>query len=101
MCSAAIPRSSHSAACLLNIVNPNPQAGAEFGAASAGIGGDLIVGAPFDNTAGIGAGIVYLFDGTFRLADRGDRQPAAGVVDRLRLGGRIRRVECLDRLAAG
>ena len=55
-----------------------------FGAAVAGIGGNLIVGAPFDNTAGTGAGIVYLFRRHDRRADRGDRQPASGGVDRLR-----------------
>ncbi len=49
---------------LLDIANPHPQAGAQFGAAVAGIGANLIVGAPFDNTAGTGAGIVYLFSGT-------------------------------------
>ena len=39
---------------LLDIANPDSQAGAEFGAALAGIGGDVIVGAPFDSTAGTG-----------------------------------------------
>ena len=46
---------------LHKIVNPIPQPGAEFGAGLSGLAGDVIV-APFDNTAGIGAGIVYLFD---------------------------------------
>ena len=46
---------------LFHIANPDSQAGARFGAAIAGVGANLIVGAPFDNTAGAGAGTVYLF----------------------------------------
>jgi len=49
---------------LLDISNPDAQAGAEFGAAVAGIGSNVIVGAPADNTAGTGTGTVYLFNGT-------------------------------------
>ncbi len=49
---------------LLDITNPDSQAGSQFGAAVAGIGSDVIVGAPSDNTAGPGAGIVYVFSGT-------------------------------------
>src|SRR5262249_1431564 len=52
---------------LLDIANPHPQAGAEFGGALSGIGATLIVGAPFDTTAGPGAGTVYLFSGTTGL----------------------------------
>ncbi len=51
-------------AMLLDITNPDLQAGSRFGAAVAGIGNNLIVGAPSDNTAGAGTGTVYLFDGT-------------------------------------
>ncbi len=49
---------------LLDITNPDLQAGSQFGAAVAGIGSDVIAGAPSDNTAGPGAGIVYVFSGT-------------------------------------
>jgi Ca2+-binding RTX toxin-like protein len=49
---------------LLNIANPDAQAGSRFGAAVAGIGDNLIVAAPADDTAGPGTGTVYLFDGT-------------------------------------
>ena len=42
---------------LLDIANPHPQAGSQFGGAVSGIGANLIVGAPFNNTAGTGAGI--------------------------------------------
>ena len=49
---------------LLEITNPDAQAGSRFGAAVAGIGDNVIVGAPSDSTAGPGAGTVYLFDGT-------------------------------------
>ncbi len=46
---------------LFHIADPDHLAGARFGAAIAGISNNLIVAAPFDNTAGSGAGIVYLF----------------------------------------
>ncbi len=40
------------------------RSGSEFGAAVAGIGDNLIVGAPLDVTGGAGAGSVYVIDGT-------------------------------------
>jgi Ca2+-binding RTX toxin-like protein len=46
---------------LFHIADPDHLAGDQFGAAIAGISANLIVGAPFDNTAGAGAGTVYLF----------------------------------------
>ena len=49
---------------LLEITNPDAQAGSRFGAAVAGIGDNVIVGAPSDDAAGPGAGTVYVFDGT-------------------------------------
>ncbi len=49
---------------LLDIANPDTQAGAEFGAALAAIGSDVVVGAPSANTSEPGAGIVYVFNGT-------------------------------------
>ncbi len=54
---------------LLKIKNPDSQAGSEFGAAVAGIGNNVIVGAPSDSTAGAGTGTVYLFDGTSGAED--------------------------------
>jgi cysteine-rich repeat protein len=49
---------------ILTIENPTPAPGDEFGAAVAAIGNDILVGAPFDNTAAAHAGAAYLFDGT-------------------------------------
>ncbi len=49
---------------LVKFINPDGQAGSGFGAAVAGIGDNVIVGAPSDSTAGAGTGTVYLFDGT-------------------------------------
>ena len=49
---------------LLHVSNPDAQPGSQFGAAVAGDGNDLLVGAPADNTGGAGTGTVYLFDGT-------------------------------------
>ena len=49
---------------IVNIANPVAQAGAEFGSALAGIGANVIVGAPFGGMAGSDAGIVYLFSFT-------------------------------------
>ncbi len=46
---------------IVDIANPVSQAGAEFGSAVAGIGANVIVGAPFAGAAGSHAGIVYLF----------------------------------------
>ncbi len=46
------------------IDNPTPVAGDEFGISLALLGGDILVGADFDDTAGSDAGAAYLFDGT-------------------------------------
>ncbi len=48
---------------LLAVPNPHAQAGSRFGASLWGMGINLVVGAPFDNTAGLSAGSVFLFDG--------------------------------------
>ena len=42
--------------------NPTPQAGDAFGSAIAAVGGNLLIGAPFDDTAGLDAGAAYLVD---------------------------------------
>ena len=49
---------------LVKFINPDGLASSGFGAAVAGIGNNVIVGAPSDSTAGAGTGTVYLFDGT-------------------------------------
>ena len=48
---------------LLSLANPDAQPGAQFGASVAGIELNVIVGVPFDNTAGTAAGMVDIFDG--------------------------------------
>ena len=48
---------------LLTIENPTPTPNDEFGVAVAVVGGNVLVGAPFDDTAGSNAGAAYLFDG--------------------------------------
>ena len=47
----------------LVIENPTPAPGDEFGAAVAVVGGNIAVGAPFDDTVATDAGAAYLFDG--------------------------------------
>ena len=48
----------------LVIENPTPASGDEFGASVAVAGGNIAVGAPFDDTAAVNAGAAYVFDGT-------------------------------------
>ena len=48
---------------LRTFLNPTPGAGDGFGFAVAALGGNVLVGAPFDDTAGPDAGAVYLFNG--------------------------------------
>ena len=43
--------------------SPNPALGDSFGWSVAGVGGNVLVGAPFDDTEGRDAGAAYLFDG--------------------------------------
>jgi hypothetical protein len=47
-----------------SIANPNPSPEAQFGYAVAVVGGNVLVGAPFDDAAATDAGAAYLFDGT-------------------------------------
>ena len=49
---------------VLTVNDPTSQAGARFGAAVAGMGSNLVIGAPGDNTAGAGAGAAYVVNGT-------------------------------------
>ena len=49
--------------CLHTFVNPEPAEDDYFGRAVAGIGKDVLIGAPYDDLDGSNAGIVYLFDG--------------------------------------
>ncbi len=45
-------------------LNPTPAAYDDFGVAVAGLGSDVLIGANLDDTAGVDAGAVYLFDAT-------------------------------------
>jgi hypothetical protein len=50
---------------LLTIPNPSPNLlEPNFGFSVAGVGGNILVGAPFDGAGGEGVGIAFLFDGT-------------------------------------
>jgi Ca2+-binding RTX toxin-like protein len=49
-------------ALLQTFRNPTPQPNDEFGTALAAVGGNLLVGAPGDDSAGADAGAAYLFD---------------------------------------
>ena len=43
-------------------VNPAPSINDEFGVSVAGVGNNVLVGAPYDNATGTDSGTVYLFD---------------------------------------
>ena len=49
---------------LLTLQKPTPVANDQFGFSVAGVGSNLAVGAPYDDTGGTDAGAVYVFDGT-------------------------------------
>ncbi len=49
---------------LRTLANPTANPGDEFGFAVATVGSKVVVGAPFDDTAGSDAGAVYVFDGS-------------------------------------
>ena len=85
---------------LLDITNPDSQAGAQFGAALAGIGSDVIVGAPFDNTAASRRRHRLCLQRDDRGGAGGDTEPASHDVDRVRLGGRVGGAQRAHRLAA-
>ncbi len=55
--------SGSTAALLRTFQNPTADPGDEFGFAVAVVGATVVVGAPFDDTAGPDAGAVYVFDG--------------------------------------
>jgi len=50
-------------ALLRTINNPTPESGDSFGWSVAGVGNNVLVGAPLDNTGAISAGSAYLFNG--------------------------------------
>src|SRR5262245_24298411 len=54
-------------ALLASIPNPTPSAGDAFGAAVADAAGNVLIGAPYDDTAASNAGAAYLFDVTGTL----------------------------------
>ena len=49
---------------LLTLLNPTPAAGDRFGWPVAAVGGNVLVGANYDDTGAADAGAAYLFDGT-------------------------------------
>ncbi len=53
---------SKTGALLHTFLNPDPALGDSFGWSVAGVGGNVLVGAPLDDTAGRSAGAAYLFD---------------------------------------
>ncbi|MCC6766611.1 MAG: DUF4215 domain-containing protein [Deltaproteobacteria bacterium] len=66
---------------LRTFLNPTPGAGDGFGYSVAAVGGDVLVGAPFDDTAGPDAGAVYLFSGASGALLKTFTNPAAGTND--------------------
>jgi cysteine-rich repeat protein len=55
--------SGNTAVLLRTLQNPTPDPGDEFGFAVATVGTNVVIGAPFDDSAGEDAGAVYVFDG--------------------------------------
>jgi len=49
---------------LLSIPNPEPSENANFGYSVAAVGGNILVGCPYDDTGARDAGAAYLFDGS-------------------------------------
>jgi VCBS repeat-containing protein len=66
---------------LQTLVSPIPTVGDKFGRAVAGIGDDLLVGAPLDDTANRDAGAVYLFDAATGTLLQRFLSPTAGAND--------------------
>jgi cysteine-rich repeat protein len=69
-------------AVLRTFEDPVPDPGDEFGFAVAGVGPWVVVGAPFDGTAGPQAGAVYVFDGATGGLVRTLLNPTPGRNDR-------------------
>ncbi|MEO6026113.1 MAG: DUF4215 domain-containing protein [Candidatus Binatia bacterium] len=68
-------------ALLRTFQNPNPGPGDDFGAAVAGLGSNVLVAAPADDTAGPNAGAVYLFNSATGVLIRTFLNPDPGVND--------------------
>ena len=83
---------------LLDITNPTSQPASDFGAAVAGIGNNVIVGAPTVDLAGAIGG-VYLFDGTTGAEITSIANPDPSTTSWFWLGGGICRAQHPDRLA--
>lgn len=67
----------------LTLLNPAPAAADVFGRAVAGLGANLLVGAPFDDAGAADAGGAYLFDGGTGALLRTFAKPAPAASDRL------------------
>jgi hypothetical protein len=55
---------SSTGALLHTFLNPTPAAGDWFGMCVAGVGNNALIGALYDDTAGVDAGAAYLFNGS-------------------------------------
>ena len=66
---------------LLTITNPNPGVDDNFGFSVAGVGSDILVGAPNDDTSGSNTGAVYLFDGSTGALLETFTNPTAAIDD--------------------
>ncbi len=66
---------------LRTFLNPTPGPGDGFGVSVAALGGNVLVGAPFDDTTGPDAGAVYLFNGATGALIKTFTNPAAGAND--------------------
>jgi len=66
---------------LATIPNPTPDRGDQFGSAVAIAGENVLVGAPFDDSAALDAGAAYLFDGATGALLQTFLNPAQGAFD--------------------
>lgn len=73
---------SPTGALLKTFENPTPDAGDQFGFSVATIEGNIVIGAPNDDTGASNAGSAYLFSSTTGLPLQTYNNPAAGIDDR-------------------
>ncbi len=66
---------------LRTFTNPSPGPGDRFGLAVAAVGGNVLIGAPFDDTAGTDAGAAYLFNSATGALLKTFANPAPGAND--------------------
>ncbi len=68
-------------ALLQTFNNPTPAQGDDFGLSVAGVGNNVLIGAPGDDTVATNAGSVYLFDGDTGALLRTFNNPNAGTIN--------------------